>query len=231
MERINIYRVSEEILENFYATVENRDAKWPYVMLKVALGLAGTKSSNSDRIVIMAVKALGTLSDLERETFLATFEISPIVERNLDTEAAWPDMLPVYDYEEVTTEDVEQYRRYALDQINYLAGQERLKLITNIPGQDMVYLQKEKEAEDYLLQDPEPADLTDYPFLAAEVGITAATAIEVAELYAMQAEQFRIVGSALENARLGALLATETAEDGATIEAVLTNYKAALVAE
>lgn len=230
MKRINVYTVAEEILENFYATVEDRDAKWPYVMLKTALGLASTKNNEQDRVVIMAVKALGTLSEVERETFLNEFEIAPIVERNLDTTYGWPDMLPVYDYEPITSEDVEQFRIYALDRVNYLAGRERLKLITNIPGQEMLYIQKEAEALDYIAQDPEPTDMANYPFLEAEVGITAPTALEVAQVYANLSAIFKATGASLENARLGAIAVIETAEDTATMEATLDAYVTGLAA-
>lgn len=229
MERINYFKVLEETLENFYATVENRDAKWPYVMLKAVLSVGGTRNTDSHRHVAMGVRALLTLSEVERELFLGDYELPPIIERNMSTDPAWPDMLPIADYEPISVADVEAFRRYALDQANYLVGQARLQLITNIPGQDMIYLQKEREATDYLLESPEPATLEDYPFLAAEVGITAATALEVATLYATQAGQFRIAGAQLENARLGTILAVETAVDTATMETALDALRATLV--
>lgn len=228
MKRINTYSCLEQTLENFYSTVEDRDAKWPFIMLQAAIAIASIKKDANDRIVVMAVKALGTLSDLERQAFLSEWEIPPIVERNLDTELGWPEMNAVVTYPGMSVNDTEAYRAYAIDQVNYLAGRERLKLITNIPGQDMIYLQKESEAIAYLSEDPEPATLENYPFLEAEVGITATTALEVAQTYYTLSGQFKAAGAALENARLGAIVAIEGSTDAAVMEATLEAYKAGI---
>lgn len=225
MKRINTYTCLEQVLENFYSTVEDRDAKWPFVMLQAAITLASIKPDDADRTVAMAVKALGTLSDLERQAFLSEWEIPPIVERNLGTDPGWPEMLSVVTYPGLSVSDTESYRAYAIDQVNYLAGRERLKLITNIPGQDMIYLQKESEALAYLSEDPEPATLDNYPFLAAEIGITAPTALDVAQTYYTLSGQFKAAGAALENARLGAIVTIENTEDAAVMEATLAAYK------
>ena len=68
----------------------------------------------------------------------------------------------------------------------------RASFVTVIPAQDMVYLEKAGEARRFLVAYPTPADVPEtvdadpvlgFPFVLAEVGITAPTAWEVAVVY------------------------------------------------
>lgn len=107
-------------------------------------------------------------------------------------------------------------------QIDADAETERLKYITPGAGQAMAYLQKAMEATAYLAAtDPDPAD---YPLLAAEVGITGDTIADVAAVVDAHYQAWRVIGAAIEQARLGgkaAVDATETVEDAqAAYEAV-----------
>lgn len=120
-----------------------------------------------------------------------------------------------------------QARKPAIDQINASADAVRRKYITAITGQDMVYKEKEGEAIRYVAENPEPTTLDNYPFIAAEVGVTAATAYEVAQVYLNSAAQWRQIGAALENARLGAIAAAETATTRASVEAAVADFEQA----
>lgn len=78
---------------------------------------------------------------------------------------------------------------------------ERRLYVTALPGQEMIYLAKEAEAARFLV-DPDP-DMASYPFIAAEVGITAQTAWQVAQIWAFMATLWREVAAELEQTRLG----------------------------
>lgn len=117
-------------------------------------------------------------------------------------------------------------RTAAVGHINTVVGQLRVKFITSLPGQEMIYSAKEAEAKAFLAEDPEPLDLTGYPFLAAEVGITAANARDLADLWLAMAASWRTVGPQLETLRLGAITAIEDAADVAEITARLAAFDA-----
>ena len=110
--------------------------------------------------------------------------------------------------------------------VNVGAGAVRRAYITDIPGQEMIYLQKEAEAVAWLADDdPDPAD---YPFLSAEVGSTADTLGNVAQVYLNMAALFRQVGAGLEHLRLGAIAAIEGAGTVAEIDAAVAAFESAL---
>lgn len=117
-------------------------------------------------------------------------------------------------------------KRAAVAQVNGMADQVRRMFITPIIGQEMVYLEKEAEARRYL-NDVEP-DLSDYPFISAEVGVSAVTAQQVAQLYLNLGAQWRVVGSMLENVRLGSIAAIEAATTLAQISAAVDAAAAAV---
>jgi hypothetical protein len=107
----------------------------------------------------------------------------------------------------------------AIRTVNDRIGDIRRVYITDIPGQDMIYLSKEQEAKAYILD--EDPDLANYPFIAAEVGITGETPYQIAQIYLFMAQQLRLVGPQLEMMRLGAVAQIEQATSAARIEAVL----------
>ena len=104
----------------------------------------------------------------------------------------------------------------------------RALFVTDLPGQEMIYLQKEAEAAAFVA-DPDP-ELTDYPFIAAEVGATAPTAYEVAQVYLNLAVQWRMIGAGLEQVRLGALGATEAATSKLELSGVQSMFASSLEA-
>jgi len=66
--------------------------------------------------------------------------------------------------------------------VNEAVTTARRLYLPELPGQEMIYMAKETEALRYLSL-PEP-DLSEYPLLAAEVGLTAPSAHELAQIWA-----------------------------------------------
>ena len=113
-------------------------------------------------------------------------------------------------------------RAAALARVNEAIGQVRLRYITEIPGQQTIYTEKQAEARAYLREAPEPASLTDFPLLAAEVGVTAPTAWQLAQIWANKSALWRQVAGATERLRMQASAAIDAAPDEAAIEAAVT---------
>lgn len=117
-------------------------------------------------------------------------------------------------------------RAEAIRDVNFAVGEARKAFITAIPGQEMVYQAKEAEAKAYIASPP--ATLDDFPLLAAEVGITAPTAYELAQLWLNMAAQWRGIAAQLETLRLGTIGAIEDAETRAEIETALASFTSSL---
>jgi hypothetical protein len=95
----------------------------------------------------------------------------------------------------------------------------RAKYITVIAGQDMIYLRKEQEAISYL-NATNPV-LSQYPMIAAEVGITAPTPYEVAQIWLYMSNAWQYVAAGLEAVRM---TATNAVLNATTEEEVVTAY-------
>lgn len=115
-------------------------------------------------------------------------------------------------------------RLEAVARINAAAGAVRRLYITDIPGQPTIYQMKETEARAWLA-DPDP-DLANYPFIAAEIGITAATGYEVAQVYLNLGALYVQAAAQLEHARLGHIAMTETAPTPEDATAVADAFEA-----
>jgi len=107
----------------------------------------------------------------------------------------------------------------AVERINTTIGAVRSRYITALPGQDMIYLRKEEEARAWLAA--RSPDLADYPLLAAEAGVTAPDAYQLAQLWLNLSAQWVQLAAALERARMEAIGAVEAAGSAAEIDAVL----------
>ncbi|SHL97053.1 hypothetical protein SAMN05444389_102426 [Paracoccus solventivorans] len=114
----------------------------------------------------------------------------------------------------------------AIDSINSAIGQARTEFITDLPGQEMLYLVKEDEAGRFI-KDLD-ADLENYPLIAAEIGITGPTAYEVAQVYLNLGAQFRQIGAQLETIRLGHIAQVEIAETATDVTVVLASFADAM---
>lgn len=117
---------------------------------------------------------------------------------------------------------------YAAIDIDHAAGQARLRYITDVPGQQAVYLLKLSEAEAYVAAYALDTNATPGPHLAAEATATAATAISVAEAVVALATLWNTqLSPAIEGARMGGKAAVAAA---ATVEAVESARDAAISA-
>lgn len=117
-------------------------------------------------------------------------------------------------------------RAAAIAAVNAAIGIARSRWITDAPGQEMIYLAKEAEARAWLA-DPVP-DPEDYPLLVAEIGVTAPTAWELAQLWLNMAALWRGVAAQLEALRLTTIGAIEAAEDAAAVAGIEDGFAAAL---
>lgn len=117
------------------------------------------------------------------------------------------------------TVDLAHLRAEAVRRVDKAAEAERQRWITGGSGQAMVYLAKAAEARRYLATVPPPADLADYPLLSAEVGITAATALDLAQTWLALDAGWTTVAARIEGARLAAKAAIAAASTPAAIAA------------
>lgn len=109
--------------------------------------------------------------------------------------------------------------------IKAAAGAARAKYISTIPGQEMIYLAKEREAVAYLAGEP-----GDYPFLAAEVGETGETIEQVAQVILNLAAAWRVIGAGIEALRVRANAAVHAAEDVEAVDAALAVFTEGIAA-
>jgi hypothetical protein len=113
-------------------------------------------------------------------------------------------------------------RAAALARVTQAVDALRRRVYTDIAGQDALYLEKRAEAVAYVRQTEmagEPKDLDDYPLLANEVGVTAPTPWQLAQIWLHRSDQFKALGIATERARMIAATAITQAEGLAAIEA------------
>ncbi|NVM42738.1 hypothetical protein HWX16_20710 [Ochrobactrum intermedium] len=103
--------------------------------------------------------------------------------------------------------------------IDAAAEAERLKYITPGHGQAMTYQQKVAEAQAYkAATTPQPSD---YPILSSEIGITAETIDEVADVVLAAFAQWQQIGAMVESIRLGAKRDIDAAEDETEARAIV----------
>ena len=98
-------------------------------------------------------------------------------------------------------------------------------------GKHQVYAEKRDEATRYIAADAEPGpapDLTDYPYLAAEVGITAPTPLALAQLWLEMDSQWRRVAATIESISLNAKSQIGSADSRAEMDAIAAAAVAAL---
>jgi len=117
-------------------------------------------------------------------------------------------------------------RGVALTRITAMRGQARLAYITDLPGQDMLLTAKLEEARAYVV-DPAPAP-ADYPLILSEVGITAPTALEVAQVFLNLNALWRQAAGMLDSICFAAQAAVDAAPDEAAIDAAVAALANAL---
>ncbi|MCX2699269.1 hypothetical protein [Ochrobactrum chromiisoli] len=110
-------------------------------------------------------------------------------------------------------------KRQLAKQVDTAAENERLKYITPGNGQAMTYQQKVAEAQAFkAATSPQAAD---YPLLSSEIGITAETLDEVANIVLGAFAQWQQIGAMIEAVRLGAKRDIDAAEDEAEARAIV----------
>lgn len=118
---------------------------------------------------------------------------------------------------------VEGARAGAIAAINACAADVRRRYVTDILGQEAIYMMKEAEARAWVASGGE--DPAQFPLILAEVGITAPTAHEVAQVYLNLAGLYVQVAARLETARLGCIAAAETAIDEDAARAAVATFQ------
>ena len=101
----------------------------------------------------------------------------------------------------------------------------RQPLVTELPGQEMVYLRKEQEALAFLA-DPDPV-ITEYPLLKAEIGITAPTAYQLAQIWINMSSLWRTAAAQLEAYRLGIAAQIDAATTMAQLDLIEASFNPA----
>ena len=115
--------------------------------------------------------------------------------------------------------DLNPAKAVARARINNLIDAARAPYVTDIAGQEAIYAEKAKEAVAYVAAIL--PDLSDYPFISAEIGITAPDAYALAQVWLNMVALLRAVGAQSEQVRLGAIGQINAATSLAEIEAVL----------
>lgn len=115
-------------------------------------------------------------------------------------------------------QEIAGQRAAAISEINRMIGEARLRYITDLPGQETIYGEKEREAIAYLATNPDPefpgpVDQAQYPFTFRECEGAGYTPWEAAQLFLNMAAQWRPLGARLEGLRIGHI---------ATVSAALT---------
>lgn len=134
----------------------------------------------------------------------------------------WTAVIPA---ETRATEALAEAKAQARAEITARISAARATMITTLPGQQMIYLAKEAEAARYIA-DPAP-DLATYPMLAAEIGITAPDAWQLAQIWLAMADLWRQEAAQLEALRLGTAAAVEAAGTVAEVDAAMTVLRGA----
>lgn len=112
--------------------------------------------------------------------------------------------------------DLDIIRSTFLSRVDADAEGARLGLMTNGSGQAMTYQRKADEAKAFALDaNPMPEN---YPFLANEIGITADTLEDVAQIVSENHEQWVAAGLSIERHRLQTKAAIRAATSVAEIE-------------
>jgi hypothetical protein len=177
----------------------------------------------------VAGETLQTLDEplLNQEVVYWKAGIKPLPEK--------PSRFSVFDYvneiwvNSTDLETVEKIRITAASELKQAVAEKRQMFITSLPGQGGIYREKRVEATQYLAADPEPADLSDYPFLLAETGITAPTAYELSQLWLNLNTLGIATAAGFEKVRMTAMYAFAEAESVNEIETIMTTAKADLI--
>lgn len=119
-------------------------------------------------------------------------------------------------------EYVAQLKGQVKESFNSELSLARTKYVTFLPGQENIYAAKEAEAKAFLADTSQA--LSDFPFLQAEVGITAPDAESLAQIWLNMSFLWRNIASTLEAIRLSFNNAVESAATVEDAELVLGDH-------
>ncbi|WP_242183066.1 hypothetical protein [Sphingomonas sp. CARO-RG-8B-R24-01] len=122
--------------------------------------------------------------------------------------------------------NLEPIREGLIGMVNNDAGQFRLRFITDVAGQQATYLSKEEEAKAWTPQ----ANLSDFPFLAAEAEYTGMAIADIVTLVLATAAAWRGLAAKIEGRRRGAMVELAAAANVAALVRAATVDWASLVA-
>lgn len=145
--------------------------------------------------------------------------VAALVECDDDVQCGWVYGEGDFLMPQPTPEDLSSVKSALKQAVDAGAETERLKYITPGEGQAMTYQQKVTEAQAFkAAANPKAAD---YPILSSEVGITAPTLDEVADIVLAAFAQWQQIGAAIEAIRLGAKRDIGAAEDETSARAIV----------
>lgn len=124
--------------------------------------------------------------------------------------------------------ELARIRASAVDGINATTHVTRQKFITSIAGQDLIYLEKEREAVAYVAATRAPADLDDFPFINAEAIATGLAPWQISQIILFRASLWRKIGPEIEVLRIGALSAVDFASGPAELTGILDDFISAM---
>ena len=143
----------------------------------------------------------------------------------VDLSGPEPTLTPV-DQSILDAAEFEQMHNFTKRRVADLVSSARTHFITSLPGQDAIYQAKYEEAVAYQA-DPSP-DMAEYPFLSAEIGVTAVDASDIATIWVALRTGWIASAAAIENARLIANAALASATTVAALEAAEAQLRASL---
>jgi hypothetical protein len=107
--------------------------------------------------------------------------------------------------------------------VNVKAGETRVKHVTHIPFQEAAYQAKEADVRMYRANGY-PADLTQYPFTAAEADATGLSPTDAADLVISQADQWLRLSAEIERLRRKASVLINAETDWSQVSGIADIY-------
>ena len=124
---------------------------------------------------------------------------------------------------------IPRQRREARQQIDAEAAEARMRHLTSLPGQDLVYAAKLHQAQSYITAYAADAGAAVPGYVAAEVAAVGGTAQAAAQAIVAAAANFHdTAGPAIEQARRAGKTAVQAAGDADEIQTALASALAAL---
>lgn len=114
--------------------------------------------------------------------------------------------------------DLEVFRRWALTEVQRLRGEARMAHIPNLPGQQLVYADKLRQAQEYLKA--KSGSLAEYPALfGAEAKVRELSAEAMAQLIITKAAQWQ---AACDKIEAMALQTEDKVQRAATVDDIIS---------